>query len=338
MSIDASDPSLAPATLRVYGTAWRYFTRWCETRGYESLPATPQAVAAYFSDRAGHGTSYSTIRAAAAAIRHQHEALGMDSPTLSLLVRRTLGDLRKRAEASRPGRRRPEPTSGITESDFTEIQASALLPRTGPSGRTESERAAHSRGAVDIAMISAMRDAPLQGSEAVALTWGDVEFMQDGSAWLTIRPARFPGAPAEAAILSIGRAAATALKAIRGDATDTDPVFRLRSVKALGNRIRAAATAAGLEGVYGVASPRIGKLQDLAEAGVSDAEIRRKARLRVPPNLAALLSSNPQLAEARQAARASARTCRARRLPTPPPGHPAPRPHPGHPSARPARP
>ena len=288
MSIDASDPSLAPATLRVYGTAWRYFTRWCETRGYESLPATPQAVAAYFSDRAGHGTSYSTIRAAAAAIRHQHEALGMDSPTLSLLVRRTLGDLCKRAEVSRPGHRRPEPTSGITQSDFTEIQASALLPRTGPSGRTESERAAHSRGAVDIAMISAMRDAPLQGSEAVALTWGDVEFMQDGSAWLTIRPA-VPRSASEAAILSVGRGAATALKAIRGDATDTDPVFRLRSVKALGHRIRATATAAGLEGVYGAASPRIGKLQDLADAGVSDAEIRRKARLRVPPNLAALL-------------------------------------------------
>ena len=210
----------------------------------------------------------------------------MDSPTLSLLVRRKLGDLRKRAEASRPGRRRPEPTSGITQSDFTEIQASALLPRTGPSGRTESERAAHSRGAVDIAMISAMRDAPLQGNEAVALTWGDVEFMKDGSARLTIRPA--VRSASEAAILSVGRGAATALNAIRGDATDADPVFRLKSVKALGNRIRAAAKAAGLEGVYGAASPRIGKLQDLAEAGFSNAEIRLKARLRVPPNLAAL--------------------------------------------------
>ena len=211
----------------------------------------------------------------------------MDSPTQSLLVRRKLGDLRKRVEASRPGRRRPEPTSGITESDFTEIQAIALLPRTGPSGRTESERVAHSRGAVDIAMISAMRDAPLRGSEAVALTWGDVEFVQDGSARLTIRPA-VPRSASEAAILSVGRGAATALKAIRGDATDADPVFGLKSLKALGNRIRAAAKAAGLEGVYGAASPRIGKLQDLAEAGVSDAEIRRQARLRVPPNLAAL--------------------------------------------------
>ena len=211
----------------------------------------------------------------------------MDSPTLSLLVRRTLGDLRKRAEASRPGRRRPEPTSGITQSDFTEIQASALLPRTGPSGRIESERVAYSRGAVDIAMISAMRDAPLQGSEAVALTWGDVEFVQDGSARLTIRPT-VPRSASEAAISSVDRGAATALNAIRGDATDTDPVFGLKSVKALGNRIRAAAKEAGLEGVYGAASPRIGKLQDLAKAGLSDAEIRLRARLRVPPNLAAL--------------------------------------------------
>ena len=287
MSIDAPDPSLAPATLRVYGTAWRFFTRWCEKRGCASLPATPQAVADYLGDRAARGVTYSTLRAAAAAIRHHHEAMDHDSPTLSLLVRRKLGDLRKRAEASKSGRRRPEPTSGITQSDFTEIQASALLPRTGPSGRTESERVAHSRGAVDIAMISAMREAPLQGSEAVALTWGDVEFVQDGSARLTIRPA-VPRSASEAAILSVGRGAATALNAIRGDATDTDPVFRLKSVKALGNRIRAAAKAAGLEGVYGAASPRIGKLQDLAEAGVSDAEIRRQARLRVPPNLAAL--------------------------------------------------
>ena len=283
----AGRPSLSPATLRVYGTAWRYFTRWCEKRGCASLPATPQAVADYLGDRAARGVTYSTLRAAAAAIRHHHEALGMDSPTQSLLVRRKLGDLRKRGEASKSGRRRPEPTSGITQSDFTEIQASALLPRTGPSGRTESERAAHNRGAVDIAMISAMRDAPLQGNEAVALTWGDVEFVHDGSARLTIRPT-VPTSASEAAILSVGRGAATALTAIRGDATDTDPVFGLKSVKALGNRIRAAAKAAGLEGVYGAASPRIGKLQDLAAAGFSDAEIRLRARLRVPPNLAAL--------------------------------------------------
>ena len=136
----------------------------------------------------------------------------MDSPTQSLLVRRKLGDLRTpgRGFEAGPSSTRTNERHHWCESDFTEIQAIALLPRTGPSGRTESEKrvCGPQLGArCDIAMISAMRDAPLQGSEAVALTWGDVEFVQDGSARLTIRPA-VPWSASEAAILSVGRSAA----------------------------------------------------------------------------------------------------------------------------------
>ena len=285
MSVDAPDPSLAPATLRVYGTAWRFFTRWCEKRGCASLPATPQAVADYLGDRAARGVTYSTLRAAAAAIRHHHEAMDHDSPTLSLLVRRKLGDLR-----NRPGKTPARPSahvSGITARDFNKIQKTACRPRAGHTGRTESKEAARSRGAVDIAMISTMRSALLRGTEAVGLTWADLAFMPDGTVQLTIRPPG-PARTEEVAVLRIGRRAAAPLKKIRTERTDAARVFGLTSVKALGNRIKAAAKAAELDGVYGAASPRFGRLQDLAEAGRPEAEIRRRARLKVPTSLAAL--------------------------------------------------
>ena len=287
MSTQIEHPSLSPATIRVYGDAWRHFERWCAEQGHASRPASPQTVKAYLEKRAARGVTYSTVRAAAAAIRHHHEALNHDSPTHSLLVRRTLGGIRSRAGAQKP-RRPSEPVTGITASDLVKIRETAFEPRVGPTGRTESKTQARTRGAVDIAMIVAMRDAMLHGKEAVALRWAaHVEFLPDGTAQLAI-PSPGPASTGDKTILRIGSEAATALKAIRGDATDGAPVFGLTSAKALGNRIRAAAKSAELNGVYGAASPRIGKLQDLAQAGKSDAEIRRRARLKAPRTIAAL--------------------------------------------------
>ena len=49
---------------------------------------------------------------------------------------------------------------------------------------------ARRRGALDVAMIGLMRDVRLRVSEAAALTWGDLERVQDGSgrAYVPVRP------------------------------------------------------------------------------------------------------------------------------------------------------
>ena len=71
-------------------------------------------------------------------------------------------------------------------------------------------------------------------------------------------------------MLYIGKAAATALQAIRPrDAfTGARPVFGIRSGRSVSNRIRAAAKAARLDGNYSGHSPRVGMAVDLAAAGV----------------------------------------------------------------------
>ena len=44
--------SLAPATRRAYRSGLAEFSVWTAARGLETLPATPETVAAYLADRA----------------------------------------------------------------------------------------------------------------------------------------------------------------------------------------------------------------------------------------------------------------------------------------------
>ncbi|MGH9289487.1 MAG: hypothetical protein ACRD0V_14560 [Acidimicrobiales bacterium] len=45
--------SKAPATLRAYRTDWTAFSTWCDRRGLQALPASPETIAAYPTDHAG---------------------------------------------------------------------------------------------------------------------------------------------------------------------------------------------------------------------------------------------------------------------------------------------
>ena len=60
---------------------------------------------------------------------------------------------------------------------------------------------------MDVALLSVLRDGLLRRSEAAALTWGDVELQDSGSALLQVRrPKTDP--TAEGVVLYIGRDAA----------------------------------------------------------------------------------------------------------------------------------
>ena len=106
---------------------------------------------------------------------------GLDSPTRPAGVKRVLRGLRRRAATS-PVSKGQGQARGLTAPHLAAIRATAFLPRKGPSGRTESEKTARKRGAVDVALASVMRDALLRRSEAAALTWNDVTFLADGTA------------------------------------------------------------------------------------------------------------------------------------------------------------
>ena len=118
-------------------------------------------------------------------------------------------------------------------------------------------------------MLATLRDGLLRRSEAAALTWGDVEFRDNGSALLQLRRSK-TDQEAEGVVLYIGTEASQALLAFRPAPELLDPgasVFGM-TTRHIGNRVRAAAEAAGLGEGYTGHSGRVGMAQDLVKSGV----------------------------------------------------------------------
>ena len=139
----------------------------------------------------------------------------------------------------------------------------------GPGKRQESAERASWRARVDVALLATLRDGLLRRSEAAALTWSDIEFRDDGAALITLRRSK-TDQEAEGVVLYVGREAAQALLAIRPAAERLDPrepVFGM-TARHIGNRIKAAAMAAGLGEGFTGHSGRVGMAQDLVKSGV----------------------------------------------------------------------
>jgi integrase len=87
----------APATLKAYRNDWRDFECWCRLHNLPSLPATPETVALYISDRASiHAVSTITRRLTSITKAHQ-AARYSESPasTHHLIVGETLKGIRR---------------------------------------------------------------------------------------------------------------------------------------------------------------------------------------------------------------------------------------------------
>ena len=247
-------------TQRVYASQWAQWTAWARRRGCYPLPADPLAVAAYLSDRAGSGVAMGTLRLTRAAIAAFHGDAGVADPTDTDEVRRIMSCLPR--DDSRPQRQ----AAGITRKGLAAIKATAVSPRTGPSGRRESEAQARVRGLVDVALVAVMRDGLLRHSEAAALIWADIHLEADGSGWLTVRRPR-SGRGRQGAVMYLSRATMRSLDALRPDGHDPEATVFNLSPDQIGRRIRAAAEAAGLQGEFNGHSPKVGMAQDLAASG-----------------------------------------------------------------------
>ena len=255
--------SQRPATRRAYAGAWKRFCDWTRGEGLRSLPADPLTVAAYLVQRAADGRLIPTLAMDRKAISHHHRVAGHPTPTSSEGVRQTFAGLRNLA--AEEGRNEPRQARGLTAEALAAIRRAAHLPRSGPTGRTESVENARRRGDVDIAIASVMRDALLRRSEAADLRWGSVVFRRDGSARVTVRRSKTSAAPV---LLYVGPRAAAALRRVRPEgAARNDRVFGLRTGRAISCRLAAMAKAAGLGDGFSGHSPRVGMAQDLSAAG-----------------------------------------------------------------------
>lgn len=262
--LTAVQGSRRPATRRAYAGAWRRFREWAKEEGLQALPADPITVAAYLVHRVMRGLSISSLEMDRKAIGYYHRAAGHPSPTSSEGVKSTMAGLRN--QAIDRGLNHPRQARGLTAEALQRIVDTACLPRTGPSGRTESVGFARRRGNVDIAIASVMRDALLRRGEAAELRWRDIEFWHDGSARVTIRRSKTSSG---SAVQFIGVSAATALRCICPADPDPDGrVFGLVRGRTISNRIAAMARAAGLGEGFTGHSPRVGMTQDLTARGM----------------------------------------------------------------------
>ena len=87
----------APATLKAYRNDWRDFESWCRAEGLKALPASPETVALYITDRAS-SLAVSTITRRLTSISKAHQAAGFkDSPASChyFVVSETLKGIRR---------------------------------------------------------------------------------------------------------------------------------------------------------------------------------------------------------------------------------------------------
>ena len=259
----AVESSHARETVRTYASAWESFSRYCAALGWDAMPANSVHIAAYLVDRAQTGRSLSTIKHARAAVAHAHKEAGLPDPCSNEGVRRVLRGLsRQAAEAGRVSKQ----AAALTAEALAAIRATALRPRTGPTGRTESKVQAERRGLVDIALCSLMRDALLRRSETVALRWQDVEFHANGTGRLHIRRSK-TDQEGMGNVQFLARETVRALRKIMPAEYDPEANVFGMTAGTIRNRIASATRAAGLDGQFTGHSARIGMARDLAASG-----------------------------------------------------------------------
>ena len=90
----AIEAELAESTRTSYASAWRQWDSWCSGRGIPALPAVPESLAAFLTERAETGLSFGTLDGYCSAIAHRHHQEGLPDPTADVLVRRVRRGLR----------------------------------------------------------------------------------------------------------------------------------------------------------------------------------------------------------------------------------------------------
>ena len=260
------DSSVSDNTRAAYASAWRSFQAWADTRAAMTMPASPPLIAAYLAHLAEERRmSVATVRLHKAALAAVHKAHGHPDPTDNEPVKQIMKGI---ARAHGKVQKQAKP---LTAEALAAVKATAKSRRSlaGPGKRQESAERASWRARVDVALLATLRDGLLRRSEAAALTWSDIEFRDDGAALITLRRSK-TDQEAEGVTLYIGTEASQALLAVRPAAELLDPgasVFGM-TTRHIGNRVRAAAEAAGLGEGFTGHSGRVGMAQDLVKSGV----------------------------------------------------------------------
>lgn len=258
--------ALSPNTERALRSDTALFATWCAEHGLTSLPASPDAVAAYLDDLA-QGKATATIRRYVASIAYLHRAAELPDPTKDQAVKLAL----KRIVRAKGSRQRQASPIGQRE-----LEAMLAVTSDLPDGLR------------DRALLLTARDLLARRSEVVALNIEDLKLDGDTGTALIRRSktdqagqgeVRFLGPDATSALRAWIAAAGITAGAIfrsfsrsgylqkRLHAGDLVRIFK-RMAK------RAGLNAAGISGH----SCRVGMAQDLVAAGCDLVEVMQAGR------------------------------------------------------------
>lgn len=66
----AVEAELALSTRQTYDISWRQWERWCSGRGLHPLPAAPEALAVFLTEKATSGLTFGTLDGYCSGIAH----------------------------------------------------------------------------------------------------------------------------------------------------------------------------------------------------------------------------------------------------------------------------
>ena len=264
--------SKAENTRAAYTEWWNRFQRWLEGRGDDTaLPIDAELVALYLEEHKGH-YKVNTLEIVKKAIRHAHLSAGFDTPTEEKVVVEVMGGLKR--EKKGEGVVQAEP---LTREGLARIIATARNRRKAGRGKENKERA-RIRGNRDIALAHVQFDGMLRPDELVELHWGDIEYNPDGKSGVAFIRHSKTDQEGEGAVQWLSPGAMAALEAIRPDnAAPSDEIFPF-DTRMVRLHINRAGIEAGLGDGLSGHSARVGMLQELVQADISEVAIVKDGR------------------------------------------------------------
>ncbi len=157
--------AIAPNTERALKADTAIFTAWCADHSRETLPASPDTVAA-FIDAQAEVKATATVRRYVASIARMHRAAGLDDPT--------------KDEAARLALKRMARAQGTRQQQAAPLNRPIVDRMIASAGDSL-------RGLRDVALLAVMYDTLCRRSELVALDVADIAFAEDGIGTVTIR-------------------------------------------------------------------------------------------------------------------------------------------------------
>ncbi|GJE57757.1 site-specific integrase [Methylobacterium thuringiense] len=292
--------SKADATVRAYTTDARVFQDWCARYGFRSLPATPEAVAAFLVSEAEEGKAASTIGRRCAAISYAHKLAKAPDPTDDEEVRATMKGIRRRVGV------KPEQKAAATDDVIISLLRATPNTLTGKRDRAllalgfagafrRSELVAlnvadfvEDKDGLRVRIGKSKTDQEGQGVEiaiphgryirpvALVREWLDAAGIKDGPVFRPISRSGNMRKLAQVAPVSDGAVGST-------DVGGFEPSEPRLTTRAVADIMKLYCTAAGLDAsTFGAHSLRAGYITTAAERGADLARIMDQSRHRDP--------------------------------------------------------